>query len=130
MTGYRPSAIGRYTSARSTMSSSIAIGWCHVIFMPSRISLRVISCSFTSSLNDSIRAQQYGLRDREAEGPGRLQIDDELELRGVLDGNVRRTRALDDLVDEPRRLASDLALVGRVAGQAAPVDEERTVEHR
>src|SRR5262245_60276548 len=34
--------MGRYTSARSTMPSSIAIGTCHSMRMPSQISLRVI----------------------------------------------------------------------------------------
>src|SRR5919106_1683790 len=40
MTGYWPSAIGAKTSASSRRPSSITMPWCHVIFMPSRSSVR------------------------------------------------------------------------------------------
>src|SRR5437867_1346012 len=50
--------MGAKTSARSTIPSSIAIGWCHVIFMPSRISVRAVTSGnslmrFSSSKNTS-----------------------------------------------------------------------------
>ncbi len=37
-----------------------------------------------------IRAQQERWRDREAEGLRGLEVDDELEPRGLLDGQIRR----------------------------------------
>src|SRR5262249_60804762 len=46
-----------------------------------------------------IRPQQQRRRDGEAEGLGGLQIDDELELGGLLDGKVRRLGALEDAID-------------------------------
>ena len=50
--------MGAKTSARSTIPSSIGIGWCHVIFMPSRISVRAVTSGnslmrFSSSKNTS-----------------------------------------------------------------------------
>ena len=50
------------------------------------------------SFDDLIRAQQQRRRDREAERLGGLQVDHQLELRGLLDGEVARLGTLDDLV--------------------------------
>src|SRR5215208_3331754 len=38
-----------------------------------------------------------------AERPGRLKVDDELELRRLLNGHFRRGAALDDAIDKRRR---------------------------
>src|SRR6516165_1311798 len=48
MTGWRPSSTGRNISARSTMPSSIAIGGCHVICMPSRTSVRALTSALAA----------------------------------------------------------------------------------
>jgi hypothetical protein len=40
------------------------------------------------SLDDLIRPQQQRRRDREAERLGRLEVDDQLELRWLLDGQA------------------------------------------
>jgi hypothetical protein len=39
-------------------------------------------------LDDLVRPQQERLRDRQAERLGGLEVDDQLELRGLLDGEV------------------------------------------
>ena len=45
-------------------------------------------------LNHRVRAQQQRLRDREAERLGGLEIDEQLELRGLLDRKIRGLGAL------------------------------------
>ena len=52
-----------------------------------------------SLLNKLIRPQQQRWRNREAERLGGLHIDDKLELRQLLDREIGRFRALEDLVD-------------------------------
>ena len=47
-----------------------------------------------------IRPREHRRWDRQAEGLRGLQIDDELELRRLLDGQIGRFRALEDLVDK------------------------------
>jgi hypothetical protein len=44
--------------------------------------------------NHLIRPLQEGRRDRQAEGLGGLEVDDQLELRGLLDWQVGRLGAL------------------------------------
>src|SRR5262249_9081952 len=51
------------------------------------------------SLNNLIRPPQQGRRDRQAEGSGGLEVDDELELRRLLHRQVGGLRALEDPVD-------------------------------
>src|SRR5262245_43727386 len=50
------------------------------------------------SLDDLIRPRQHRLRDCQTEGLRRLEIDDQLELGRLLDGQVRRLGASEDLV--------------------------------
>src|SRR5262249_19132985 len=57
-----------------------------------------------NSFDDLIRPQQQRRRDREAEGFGGLDVDDEFELGGLLYGQVGGLRALEDLFDEGRYL--------------------------
>src|SRR5947209_14304911 len=47
--------------------------------------------------------KQERLRDRQPEGLGGLEVDDELELAGLLDRQVGGLRALEDLVHEGSR---------------------------
>jgi hypothetical protein len=49
-------------------------------------------------LNHLIRPPQQRRRDRQAEGLGRLEVDDQLELRRLLDGKLARVFALQDPV--------------------------------
>src|SRR5436190_1712437 len=51
------------------------------------------------SFDDAVGAPQERLREREADGFRRLGVDDELELRGLLDGQIGGLGALEELVD-------------------------------
>src|SRR5215813_14130804 len=63
-----------------------------------------------------VRLEEERRGDREAEGLGGLQVDDKLELHGLLHGQVRRLRPSQELVD-----------VGR--GALEPIEVRRTVSH-
>src|SRR5215468_6582608 len=52
-----------------------------------------------ASVDDLIRPQQQRLRDGEPERLGGLEVDDQRELRGLLDRQVTGLGALEDLVD-------------------------------
>src|SRR5713101_6927850 len=51
-----------------------------------------------SWMNHLIRPPQHRRRDRQAEGLGRLEVDDQLELRRLLDGQVGGLAAFQNLV--------------------------------
>src|ERR1700752_531149 len=51
------------------------------------------------SLDQLIRLEQHRWRDRQAERLRRREVDDELKLGGLLDGQVAGLGALEDLVD-------------------------------
>ena len=50
-------------------------------------------------LDDLVRSHENRLRDREAERLGDLEVDDQLELSRLLDGEISRLGTLEDLVD-------------------------------
>src|SRR5262249_53383851 len=50
------------------------------------------------SLDHLIRPRQQRGRDRQPEGLGSLEVDDQLELRGLLDGQVARLGTFQNLV--------------------------------
>src|SRR5262245_3607962 len=50
------------------------------------------------SFDDLIGEQLQRWRYRQPEGPGGPQVDHELVLRGLLDGEIRRPRPLQDLI--------------------------------
>src|SRR5713101_2973582 len=60
--------------------------------------LRIVPTFHIALLDDLIRPPQQRRRDREAEGLGGLEVDHQLELRGLLYGEIGRLRALEDLV--------------------------------
>src|SRR5262245_10592351 len=49
-----------------------------------------------ASLDHFVCARQYRLRDVESQRPGRLEVDDELEGRGLLDREIGRPGAPED----------------------------------
>jgi hypothetical protein len=65
----------------------------------------------TTSFNHLIRPLQQRLRDREPERLRRFQVDNQLELGWLLNGQVRGFRSLEDLVDEDGRAAVLVGLV-------------------
>jgi hypothetical protein len=69
-------------------------------------------------LDDLVGPPQHRRRDRKAEDFGGLEIDHELELGWLLDGEIGWLRALEDLVDKVR--ASVVP-----AHDAGPVREEK-----
>src|SRR5258708_32828605 len=74
------------------------------------------------SINDLIRLSQQRLRDREAEGFGGLEVDDQLELRRLLDREIPRLRALEDLVDEESRAPEEIRVVRAVTDESTSLD--------
>ncbi len=59
-------------------------------------SLRRSAVRLDPSFNNLIRPQQQRRRDRKAESLRGFEIDDQLELRGLLDGEVGGPGALED----------------------------------
>src|SRR4030095_10057077 len=82
-----------------------------------------MALTFTSLRNDVIRFPQQGGRNGKAEGPGRLQVDGQLEPGRGLHGQVCRPRALEDLVDVAGASAEQVATVGAVRHQSSGVHE-------
>src|SRR6185436_18650408 len=64
-----------------------------------------------------IRPREQRGRNRQAEGLGGLEVDDELELGWLFDRQVGRLRALEDLIDEGGCASSEIR-------QARPVRHE------
>ena len=75
-------------------------------------------------LNHRVRAQQQRLRDGDTERLRGFEVDDQLELRRLLDGEVGRLRALEDLVDVYGGAADEIGHVHCVSHQAACLDAQ------
>ena len=56
----------------------------------------------SASFDDVVRPEEYRRRKREAQGLGRLEVDDQLELGGLLDREIRRPGTLENADDEHR----------------------------
>ena len=65
-------------------------------------------------LDHLVGPQQHRLRNRQPEGLRRLEVDDQLELGGLLDGEIGRLGALEDLVHVSGRAPKDLGIAGPV----------------
>src|SRR5467141_1888068 len=88
-------ATGRSRPVRSTM----LLGGCSKTSPSVKKSRASIAATWRGrSLNHLIRPLQERRRDRQAERLGGLHVDDQLELRGLLDGQVGGLGALEDLV--------------------------------
>src|SRR2546429_8563423 len=75
------------------------------------------------------RLREHRLRDGQAHGAGSLEIDDEIEFGGLLDWEVSRLRALEDLVDVGGRAAVEVGNVGSVAQETAGLCEQPLLKH-
>src|SRR5512144_3014119 len=73
-------------------------------------------------LDDLVRSQQQRLWDREAERLRGLEVDYQLELGRLLDGQLGGPGTLEDLVHEDRRAPPDVVDVRAVAHQTAGLD--------
>src|SRR5205809_822163 len=80
-------------------------------------------------LNDLIRPPQQRLRDRQAKRFGRLEVDDQLEVRWLLDGEVGGLRALQNSVHKQSGPPPELRFVRPIAhessGLVGPVEHAR-----
>src|SRR5713101_7586654 len=81
------------------------------------------------SLDDLIRPQQQRLRDRQAERLGGLEVDHELPLRRLLDGEIGGLGALQDLVHEGGSSAEHIREVSRIGHEAASLSVLSLREH-
>src|SRR5262245_36565036 len=66
-----------------------------------------------------VRPRQQRRRDGQSESLGGLQVDDQLELRRLLDGKLARLGALEDLVYVGSRTTEVVALVDPVGQQTS-----------
>src|SRR5262249_204796 len=85
---------------------------------PTRFSSCVGARRAHGLLNDLIRPQQRR-RDREAERFGGLEVDDELELCGLFDGQIGWLGALENLVDVRRSAPKEIRNVRSIGHQAS-----------
>jgi hypothetical protein len=69
-------------------------------------------------LDHLIRPPEERRRDRQAEGLRGLEVDHQLELGGLLDGEIAGLGALEDLVDVDGGMAKLVGVVRAIAGQA------------
>jgi len=85
--------------------------------------LKVTDGEWCLSLYHSIRPRQHVGRDCEADLLGGFQIDHQLELSWLLDGQVSRVSALQDLVNIHGRASPQVRSVRSIAHQAPSVHE-------
>src|SRR5437879_3394830 len=82
------------------------------------------------SLDNFVRPLQQGRRNRQAEGLGGLEVDDQLESRGLLDWQLARLRASENLVRIDGTAAEEIVVVRAVAHQATRLYVVPHREHR
>src|SRR2546427_5180875 len=82
-------------------------------------SLRNSDVSRDLSLDDLVGSNQDRLRDREAEGPRRLDVDHELELGRLLDWKIGGLRTPQNLVNVSRRPTGEVRNIRPVAHETA-----------
>src|SRR5262245_19061638 len=82
------------------------------------------------SLDHLISPSQHRRRDRESHCLGGLEIDDQLELGGLLDGQVGGLCALQNPVDEPGRATMHVVQIFRVGHEAPSLSESACQSYR
>src|SRR2546425_8792175 len=68
--------------------------------------------------DDVVRPPQHRRRDRQAERLRRLEVDDQLELRWLLDGQIAGLRTLENLVHVGRGAPEQVSTVRSIGHQA------------
>ena len=96
----------------------------------SRIGAILSSFRSIALLYDLIRPKQQRRRDREAEELGGLEIKDQLELRGLLHGELSGLRTFQNPSDIDACLAVSLGKICAVANQTARIDVRTQRIHR
>src|SRR5687767_3837148 len=74
-------------------------------------------------LDQLVRPQEQRPRKFQAERLRGLEVDDQLEARGLIDRQICGLRALQNLVDVPCRRSNRVGVVGPVGHQAAAFGE-------
>src|SRR5262245_32525760 len=75
------------------------------------------------------RSIRQRLRDRQSEDLRGVQVDDELKLGRLLDGQIRGVGAPEDLVDVGCRAAIQGGVVRAIRNEASRIDIEAFAEH-
>src|SRR5215510_7129969 len=88
------------------------------------------TCYFKTLLNHLVRPQQQGLRNRQPQRLGRFEINDQFELRRLLDRQIARFRALYDTVHVCRRATEEIVVARRVRQESASLRMLRVGVHR
>src|SRR5712691_2560521 len=70
-------------------------------------------------LDDLVREDQEGWWHRDPECLGGLEVEDQLELRGLLDRQVARLRPFQELVDKDGGAPEHLANIRRIGNEAS-----------
>ena len=76
------------------------------------------------------RLQEERRRNREAHGLRRLEVDDEVELHGLLDGQLSRPRTLENFVHEAGRAPEEVGDVRPIGHEATRVHEFPAIKDR
>src|SRR5262249_20540281 len=84
---------------------------------------------YHSLLDHLVRLQQHARRDREPEGLGRLQVENELKLHWLLDGQVGRLGACENLVHVGGRAAEEVTYAWSIGHQPAGHGPSPSVEY-
>jgi len=77
-------------------------------------------------LDHAIRPKQDRLWDRQPQGLGRLEVYHQLELRGLLDGQIARLGAFQNLVDITGSAPMKVDEIGTICNEAPPPQRPRS----
>src|SRR5262245_13032760 len=93
------------------------------------VSLRLVAYGDGDSLDHFVRPAKYGLRDRQADRLGSLEVDDQLDLVEALHRQLRRVRAQEHPVHIRRRQPAYRVEVHAVPEEPSLVHAVPLVEH-
>src|SRR5262249_53235630 len=82
------------------------------------------------SFYDFVRSRQHIRRNRQIDLLGGFEIDDELELHRLLDGEIRRLGTFENFVHVVCGASETLSIVGRVGHKATSLYAPNILAHR